>query len=78
MTDYTFDLCPRCQATGTVTEPFYSLMSGGTAITYRERPCEACDGVGRIKVPVGFMLVPKPVFTITTASMTSATKTATG
>lgn len=75
MTDFTWDFCPRCQATGTVLDIINT--TGGPIGT--SRPCEACDGLGRVKVPVGFQLVPKPVYTVTTEGSTnSLTTTATG
>lgn len=72
MTDYTYDLCPRCQATGTITESYLPILEGATVITCRERPCTACDGLGRIKVPVGYRLEPVPVYGAHTTSGTTA------
>lgn len=72
MTDFTWDFCPRCQATGTITESYLSIPAGETTVRYRERPCEACDGLGRVKVPVGYRLELVPVYGMyTTASTTT-------
>lgn len=71
MTDWFWEFCPRCGASGKVIARIFL----GSEPIVTDRTCTACDGIGRVKVPTGFRLQPDPVVTYTTGNTTTGNTT---
>ncbi len=78
MTDWYWDICPRCGGMGTI--PVRTWVARGTSdsdhsdLITEDRPCGACDDLGRVKVPTGYHLTPDAVTTTTVSNTTSPVK----